>query len=103
MAVPAMAYPVAVGHAARLLGLPAEATVTLFVQAFAANLVSAGVRLIPVGQTDGQRLLAELQPLAARVAAEARAAPLDAVGGLAQRGDLAAMRHETQYSRLYRS
>ena len=103
MAVPAMAYPVAVGHAARLLGLPAEATVTLFVQAFAANLVSAGVRLVPVGQTDGQRLLAELQPLAARVAAEARAAPLDAVGGLAQRGDLAAMRHETQYSRLYRS
>ena len=101
--VPAMAYPVAVGQAARRLGLPADATVTLYLQAFAANLVSAGVRLVPVGQTDGQRILAGLMPLAARTAAEAAAAPLAAVGGLAQRGDLAAMRHETQYSRLYRS
>ena len=97
------AYPVAVGQAARRLGLPREATVTLYLQAFAANLVSAGVRLVPIGQTDGQRILAGLQPLAAAVAAAAIAAPLTAVGGTAQRGDLAAMRHETQYTRLYRS
>lgn len=103
VAVPAAAYPVAVGHAARAMGLPAAATVTLFVQGFAANLVSAGVRLVPIGQTDGQRLLAALQPLAAAVAEAALATPLAAIGGLAQRGDLAAMRHETQYSRLYRS
>lgn len=101
--IPPMAYPVAVGHAARRLGLPADATVALYLQAFAANLVSAGVRLVPVGQTDGQRILAGLLPLVARVAAEAHAAPLATLGGLAQRGDLAAMRHETQYSRLYRS
>ena len=101
--VPPVAYPVAVGHAARRLGLPADATGTLSLQAFAANLVSAGVRLVPVGQTDGQRILAGLMPLVARVADEARTAPLEALGGLAQRGDLAAMRHETQYSRLYRS
>ncbi len=101
--VPPMAYPVAVGHAARRLGLPADATVTLALQAFAANLVSAGVRLVPVGQTDGQRILAGLLPLVARVADAARTAPLAALGGLAQRSDLAAMRHETQYTRLYRS
>ena len=98
-----MAYPVAAGHAARLLGLPPGPTATLYLQAFAANLVSAGVRLVPLGQTEGQRLVAELLPLVARVAAEALAAPLDAIGGIAQRADLAAMRHETQYSRLYRS
>lgn len=103
IAVPPVAYPVAVGIAARGLGLPPGLTLTLAVQAFAANLVSAGVRLVPVGQTDGQRVLAGLLPLAARVAAEAEATPLAAIGGLAQRGDLAAMRHETQYSRLYRS
>ncbi len=103
IAVPAVAYPVAVGCAARRLGLPAGATVTLFVQGFAANLVSAGVRLVPVGQTDGQRILAGLLPLAERVAEAALTAPLAAVGGIVQRGDLAAMRHETQYSRLYRS
>ena len=69
--VPAMPYPVAVGHAARRLGLPAAATVTLYLQAFAANVISAGVRLIPIGQTDGQRIAAALMPLVARVAAAA--------------------------------
>ena len=76
---------------------------TLFVQAFAANIVSAGVRLIPLGQTEGQRITAALLPLAARVAAEALAAPIEAIGGIALRADLAAMLHETQYTRLYRS
>jgi urease accessory protein len=103
IAVPAMPYPVAVGHAARLLGLPARETAVLYVQAFAANVVSAGVRLIPVGQTEGARITAALLPLAASVAEAALAAPLDAVGGSAVAADLAAMLHETQYSRLYRS
>lgn len=98
-----MPYPVAVGRAARLMDLPLGLTLTLFVQAFAANVVSAGVRLIPLGQTDGQRLTAELAPLAARIAAEARTAGLDDLGGVAFRGDLAAMLHETQHTRLYRS
>ena len=75
--VPAMPYPVAVGHAARLLGLPARETVTLYLQAFAANLVSAGVRLVPVGQTEGQRITAALLPRTAAVAEAALAAPLD--------------------------
>jgi len=103
VAVPAVAYPVAVGHAARLLALPLEATATLYLQAFVANIVSAGVRLVPVGQTDGQKITAGLVPLAARVAAAAIAAPPEAIGGVALRADLAAMLHETQYTRLYRS
>jgi urease accessory protein len=103
VAVPPMPYPVAVGHAARRLGLPPGPTVTLYLQAFAANLVSAGVRLVPLGQTDGQRITAALLPLVARVAEAALTAPLDAVGGTAVRADLAAMLHETQYTRLYRS
>jgi urease accessory protein len=103
VAVPAMPYPVAVGHAARRLGLPARETATLFVQGFAANLVSAGVRLIPVGQTEGQRIVAGLLPLAARVAETALGEPLAAVGGSAVAADVAAMLHETQYSRLFRS
>lgn len=101
--VPAAAYPVAVGVAARALGLPLPLTATLYLQAFAANLVSAGVRLIPLGQTDGQRILRALLPVAAELAAAALAAPPEAVGGTAVAADIAAMRHETQYSRLYRS
>lgn len=103
IALPAMPYPVAVGAAARHLGLPRRETATLFVQAFAANIVSAGVRLIPLGQTDGQRIIAEMLPLVAAVADAALASPLQAVGGSAVGADLAAMLHETQYSRLYRS
>jgi urease accessory protein len=101
--VPPMAYPVAVGHAARRLGLPVAATTTLYLQAFAANIVSSGVRLIPLGQTEGQRLTAHLLPLAAAIAAAAIAEPLEAIGGIALGADLAAMLHETQYTRLYRS
>jgi urease accessory protein len=101
--VPPMPYPVAVGHAARLLGLPPLPTATLYLQAFAASIVSAGVRLIPIGQTDGQRITAALLPLAADVADAALAQPLDAVGGTALGADIAAMLHETQYTRLYRS
>lgn len=101
--VPPVAYPVAVGLAARALDLPVRATATLYVQAFAAAIISAGVRLIPLGQTEGQRLTAALQPLCATIADAAIDAPLDRIGGFAVAADLAAMQHETQYSRLYRS
>lgn len=96
-------YPVAVGRAAAAHGVPLGETAFLYLHAFGANLVSAGVRLIPLGQTDGQRVLAALLPLARVVAAEAVTAPLDALGGCGLRADIASMRHETQYTRLFRS
>ena len=74
-----------------------------FSLAFVANLVSAAVRLGIVGQTDGQRVTAGLAPLLRSAAARAEAAALDALGSCAFRSDLAALRHETQYSRLFRS
>jgi urease accessory protein len=101
--LPAMPYPVAVGHAARRLHLPLPITATLYLQAFAATLISAGVRLVPIGQTDGQRITARLLPVVARVADAAVLEPLERTGGIAAWSDLAAMLHETQYTRLYRS
>jgi urease accessory protein len=98
-----VAYPVAVGACAAAHGLTLAPTAQAFVQAFAASLVSAGVRLIPLGQTDGLRVLARLEPLIARIVAEALAARLDDVGGAAVAADIASMRHETQYTRLFRS
>src|SRR5829696_8174662 len=65
--------------------------------------VSAAVRLGIVGQTDGQRVTAALVPQVRRLAASAMAASLDDLGGCAFRSDLAALRHETQYTRLFRS
>ncbi|MFL5093385.1 MAG: urease accessory protein UreF, partial [Xanthobacteraceae bacterium] len=98
-----MAYPVAVGVGAAGHGIPVAQTVAGYVQALAANLVSAGVRLIPLGQTDGQHVLAQLEQVVAATAERAVGTPLDHVGGAAFRADLATMRHETQYTRLFRS
>jgi urease accessory protein len=66
-------------------------------------VVSAAVRLVPLGQSDALRVLAALEPLVHAVAEAAAAAPLDAVGGAAFRSDIAAMAHETQYTRLFRT
>jgi urease accessory protein len=67
------------------------------------NLISAGVRLIPLGQNDGQRVLAALEPIVAVTAQRALAVSLDDVGSAAFRADLASQLHETQYTRLFRS
>ena len=97
------ALPVAVGRAARARGLPLAPVLRLYLQSFAANQVSAGIRLGCVGETDGQRILAALGPLILRVAAEAEGAGEADLGGAALRADLAAMLHETQVTRLFRS
>jgi urease accessory protein len=98
-----VAYPVAVGACAAAHGLPLEPTARAFMQAFVANLVSAGVRLVPLGQTDGLRVLARLEPLIPSLVADVLGAGLDDVGGAAAMADIASMRHETQYTRLFRS
>jgi urease accessory protein len=97
------AYPVAVGAAAAGHGIPLAPALAAYLHALAANLISAGVRLVPLGQTDGQRVLAALEPIVAATAARALATPLDEVGSAAFRADLASLRHETQYTRLFRS
>lgn len=106
---PAEPYPVALGRAARDLGLPAETVAALYLQGFAAALVSVAVRFVPLGQAEGQRALAALAPRIAAVAAAAAAVPegeaalLAALGQAAFGADLAAMAHETQEVRLFRS
>lgn len=101
--MPRVAYPVAVGYAAGRLGLPLRETATLYLQSFAAAIVSAGVRLVPIGQTEGQQITVALMPRIAEVAEAAIVAPLEAVGGSALGADLMSLLHETQYTRLYRS
>lgn len=98
-----VAYPVAVAVAAGGHAQPLLPALEAFGLAFVANLVSAAVRLGIVGQTDGQRVTARLAPLLRAAAARAEAATLDDLGACAFRSDLASLRHETQYSRLFRS
>lgn len=98
-----VAYPIAVGVAASGHDLPLRPALEAYGLAFVANLVSASVRLGIVGQTDGQKITAGLVPALHAAAATAENATLDDLGGCTFRSDLASLRHETQYSRLFRS
>jgi len=98
-----VAYPVAVGALAGRHGVAVDTATAAYLQAFTSNLISAAVRLVPLGQSAGLRVLAALAPVILHVADLSRTASLDDLGGCAFRADLAAMRHETQYTRLFRS
>jgi urease accessory protein len=97
------AFPVALGLASAGHGLPLQPTLEAYLVAFVSNLVSAALRLVPLGQTDGTKIVARLTPLAREIAARAARSSLDDVGGAAFRSDIASMRHETQHTRLFRS
>lgn len=96
-------YPVAVGLVSASHAIALDQTLAAFGLAFVSNLVSALVRLGPLGQTDGQRVIAALLPLVTTVGQRAAKATPDDLGGCAFRSDIASMRHETQYTRLFRS
>ena len=96
-------YPVALGLVAASHEIPLAQTVSAFALSFVSNLVSALVRLGPLGQTDGQRVIAAMLPLIGTVSDGATKATLDDLGSCAFRSDIASMRHETQYTRLFRS
>jgi len=98
-----VAYPVAVAVATAGHSIALEPAIAAYLQALAANWVSAGVRLIPLGQSDGQRVLAALEPVVAATAQRALVVKIEDIGSSAFRADLASARHETQYTRLFRS
>lgn len=95
-------HSVAVGLTAAAHGVGLRAALLGWLHGFAAGLVSAGVRLIPLGQTDGQRVMAALEPVVRRVLAAARGGG-DAPGAATPVADWCAMAHETQWTRLFRS
>ncbi len=96
-------YPIAVGALAGVSGLDVELTIPALLQAFAANLISAAIRLVPLGQSAGLAVLASIEPAILATASVTRGQSLDDLGGFCPRADIAAMRHETQYTRLFRS
>ncbi len=96
-------YPVAVAIAAASNRIELLPALSAYLHAFLSNLVSAGIRAVPLGQTEGQRTIAALLPLIHALAAAAKDARLEDLGGAAFRADIASMKHETQYTRLFRS
>ena len=101
--LPELILPVAVGRAASEVGLDPDMTVQLYLQSFLSNLVAAAQRLMPLGQTEGQRVLAALQPTVTQVTEEIRDATVDDIFSNAFLADIASMRHETLEPRLFQS
>ena len=98
-----VSFPVAVAMAAAAHGISLESALAAYLHGFASNLVSAGLRAIPLGQSDGQRAIADLETAVAAATAVALAASLDEIGTAVPVVDWCSMRHETQYTRLFRS
>ena len=98
-----IAHPVAVAIASAAHGMPLATTLEAYCLSVVQNLVSASIRLNCVGQTDGQRAISALLPMTQVLARKAQSATIDDVGGAAFRSDIAALKHETQYTRLFRS
>ena len=98
-----LCYSVAVGKAARLatLPLPLELTTSMYLHAFVSSLVSVGQRLVPIGQTDGQTIIQTLAPICQKIAS--KGGSLDDLSSTAFASDIAAMRHETLNSRVFRT
>ncbi|SMF02514.1 urease accessory protein [Tistlia consotensis] len=94
---------VAAGAACAAHGIAAEQGLACFLQGTLANLVSAALRLGLLGQTDGQRALARLEPAVAEAVAAALAADPEDLGSAGLLVEIATLVHETQYSRLFRS
>jgi urease accessory protein len=74
-----------------------------FLTAVLSNWASAGVRLVPLGHTNGQQVLSAFAPAVAATVQRTLVASLDYVGSATFRADIASARHESQYTRLFRS
>jgi urease accessory protein len=98
-----LAYPVVVAAACAGHGIEVAPALHALLHGMASNLISAGMRLIPLGQTDGQRVLAALEASITQTAERALATGMDDIATATVRADIAGMRHETQYTRLFRS
>jgi urease accessory protein len=98
-----ISYPIAIATAAAHYHCALELTLKCFLIAFVSNLISACVRLGPIGQTEGQKIIAACVPLIETEVAKIINLCLDDIGSSTLRFDLASLRHETQYSRLFRS
>ena len=97
------AYPVAVGTAMARYAIELQPALTSYLHAFTSNLVQVAVRLVPLGQRDGVAALGALEPILLATAARAEQSSLDDLGSAAVMSDIMSMKHEIQYSRVFRS
>ena len=98
-----IAYPVSAARACKAMGIAHEHALLAFLQGFSNALISVAVRLVPIGQTAGLEIMRNLMPIVAATARRAANATLDDLGSITLLSDVAAMKHETQHSRIFRT
>lgn len=98
-----LAYPIAVAAACAGHAIALDLALHAFLLALSSNWISAAMRLVPLGHTEGQRVLRSLEPTVSETMRRALTASLDDLGSATFRADIASARHETQYTRLFRS
>ena len=98
-----LVYPIALGFCANAEGIQLNLTTCLYLQAYISNLVSAAQRLMPLGQTEAQKIIKTLSSICLQVADETRDGNLDNIYSSVFISDIAAMKHETQVSRIFKT
>ena len=96
-------YPIAVGAIAAAHEIELCDTLLAWLTTTVHGQVSVAVRLVPLGQSDGLKVMAALEPAIAALAEAAAIAGLADIGGIAYAADIAQMRHETLEPRIFRS
>jgi urease accessory protein len=99
----ALPYPVAIGATAAAHSIALEPTLAAYLHAFTSNLIQAAIRLVPLGQRDGVAAIAAMEPVILTTAERAAQSSLDDLGSATFLSEIAAMKHEVQYSRVFRS
>jgi urease accessory protein len=99
----ALAYPIAAARACKFMGVELNHALLAFLQGFSNALISVAVRLVPLGQTAGLETMRNLMPVIADTAKRVSTSSLDDLGSCTLLSDIAAMKHETQHSRIFRT
>jgi urease accessory protein len=102
-----LTYPIAAAVLFAMQGIDLRQGLTAWLHGAAANLVSAAQRLVPLGQTDGQKVLRALREAILATVESALTLPdgdpFEALGAAALLAEIGGMAHETQYTRLFRT
>ena len=98
-----LAFPVALGKAGSFFSIPLDQLLIIFLQSFASNLITFGIKHIPLGQSAGQKILINLIPVIQAQSMKYKNYDIKDIGSSAFISDLASMYHENLKNRIYQT
>ena len=98
-----LAFPVALGKAGSFFSIPLDQLLMIFLQSFVSNLITFGIKHIPLGQSAGQKILINLIPVIQAQSMKYKNYDIKDIGSSAFISDLASMYHENLKNRIYQT